>query len=328
VPGESPSHPGWYPDQNGAMRWFDGASWTDHVQPGTGAPAGGAEPTMVQPSTPEPTRPLAQQPGWPPAGPPAGPPTGPPPQGPPAGSPYGAVPQPSFPGGPAGPGGPGGFPPPSSGGGNKGLLILLAVVGAVVLIAILAVGSWAVFLRDSDSDSGNGGDNSSLPDTGPKEVAEAFMEGVKANDCDALEDLVTEKLLEEEGGCQVEDMPADFSYVVSEPVINGETATVPVVLTVVGFEDEPASLILNMVVDDDEWKVDELVDPEDATDTPTDLPTDVTTDLPTDLPTDFSDFPTDFSDFPTDFPTEFPTDPSELESYLETYLSDFLTYTG
>ncbi len=97
MPGQSPSQPGWYPDQNGAMRWFDGASWTDHVQPGTGAPAGGAEPTMVQPGTPEPTRPLAQQPGWPPAGPPAGPPTGPPPQGPPGGSPYGAVPQPSFP---------------------------------------------------------------------------------------------------------------------------------------------------------------------------------------------------------------------------------------
>ena len=64
MPGESPSQPGWYPDQNGAMRWFDGASWTDHVQPGAGAPAGGAEPTMVQPGTPEPTRPLAQQPGW------------------------------------------------------------------------------------------------------------------------------------------------------------------------------------------------------------------------------------------------------------------------
>ena len=38
VPGESPSQPGWYPDQNGTMRWFDGASWTDHVQPGAAAP--------------------------------------------------------------------------------------------------------------------------------------------------------------------------------------------------------------------------------------------------------------------------------------------------
>ena len=29
MPGESPSQPGWYPDQNGTMRWFDGAAWTD-----------------------------------------------------------------------------------------------------------------------------------------------------------------------------------------------------------------------------------------------------------------------------------------------------------
>lgn len=31
---------GWYDDGSGAMRWWDGQIWTDHVQPPT-APAGG-----------------------------------------------------------------------------------------------------------------------------------------------------------------------------------------------------------------------------------------------------------------------------------------------
>lgn len=25
--------PGWYPDQSGAMRWWDGSQWTVHTQP-------------------------------------------------------------------------------------------------------------------------------------------------------------------------------------------------------------------------------------------------------------------------------------------------------
>ncbi len=334
MPGESPSQPGWYPDRDGTMRWYDGASWTDHVQPGPGG--AGTGPTQVQPSTPEPTQPLAQQPVWPPAGPPSGPPSGPPPQGPPGGSPYGAVPQPSFPGGP---GGPGGYQqPPSSGGGNKGLLILLAVVGAIVLIAILAVGSWAIFVRDSDdSDSGNDGGDSSLPDTGPKEVVEAFFEAAETGDCEAALALVSEKFIaEEDANCDDEEDfmdTGDFEYVIGEATIDedAETAEVPVTVTSEDFGDE--ELPLGLVVENGGWKIDSFGDVEPTESAPTDVPTDLSTDLPTDLPTDltdltdFTDFPTDLSDFPTEFPTDFPTDPSELESYLETYLSDFFTYT-
>lgn len=344
MPGETPSQPGWYPDQNGALRWFDGNAWTDHVQPGSGPASVGDEPTILQPGTPPSTQPLTQRPAWqggppsspPPSGPPSGPPTGPP-SGPPGGpgSPYGAVPQPSFPGGPGGPGGPG-FPPPSSGGGNKGLLIVLAVVGAVVLIAILAAGSWAIFLRDDDggggddgNGNGNGGDGGSgisLPDTPPEEVAEQFMTAAQTSDCETLEELVTERLLEEleeEGGCEVEEMPADFSYTVDEATIDeeAETASVPVALTFPELID-PATITLEMVVVDDEWRIDDIPEPEvtDSTSPSVSVPT-----LPTDIPTDFTDFPTDL---PTDFPTDFPTDPSELESYLSEYFSEYLTFTG
>ncbi|MFT4029207.1 MAG: DUF2510 domain-containing protein [Protaetiibacter sp.] len=38
---ETPSAaPGWYPDGSGGQRWWDGHGWTDHVAPGTAAPAG------------------------------------------------------------------------------------------------------------------------------------------------------------------------------------------------------------------------------------------------------------------------------------------------
>ncbi|MDZ5619786.1 DUF2510 domain-containing protein [Nocardioides bizhenqiangii] len=331
MPGESPSQPGWYPDQNGTMRWFDGASWTDHVQPGSG-PAGsaaaGSEPTQVQPGSPSPTQAFPQQPGWggqPPAGPPSGPPGAAP------GSPYGAVPQPSFPGGP-GPGGPGGYPPPPSSGGSKGLLIILAVVGAIVLIAILAVGSWAIFLRDSDDDSGsdNGGDDSSLPDTTPEDVVEEYVQAVKDGDCEAALALLSEKLIaEEEANCEDEEdfmTDEEFEYVVGEATIDeeAETATVPFEVTAEGFSEE---FPIGLVVEDEEWKIDSFEVAEAPSDVVTEATPSVPTDL-TDLPTDLSDFPTDLSDFPTDFPSGFPTDPEELESYFETFLSDFITPTG
>ncbi len=327
MPGETPSQPGWYPDQNGTMRWFDGNAWTDHVQPGASGGVPGSEPTMVQPSTPNPTQHLEQQPGWQGGLPPGGPPSGPPPGAP--GSAYGAVPQPSFPGAPGGPGGPPpGFPPPSSGGGNKGLLIILAVVGAIVLVAVLAVGSWAVFVRDDDGDNdrnSDGGDNGSLPDTSPEDVAEQFMDGVLANDCAVLEELVTDRLLEEEGGCEVEDMPSEFTYTVSPAAIDeaAETAVVPVVLSFSGGS-ETSPITLAMVLDEDEWKVDEIIEA-GSTDVPTDS-TDSSTVSP-DVPTDTPDSPDIDTPSIPELP-DIPTDPSELESYLSDYFSDFLTYTG
>ena len=337
MPGATPSQPGWYPDHDGLMRWYDGTAWTDHVQPGSG---GLADPTVAGTAGPTPTQPLGHYPdgpGWQGGPPPSGPHTTPPPS-PPSGqplTPYGAVPQPSFPGGPGGPEGPGpGGPPfqPSSGGSNKALLIVLAVVGAIVLIAVLSVGAWAVFLRDDDgdggggNDGGGGGDNGSLPEPGPAEVVQAFFDAAEAGDCQAALDLVSENFIEEnDANCDdpedfMEDV-GEFEAEIGEATIDEEadppTAVVPVTLTVPEFGEE--ELPFHMVVEDDEWKID-AVEEEDDDSTDGASPS---ASVPEPTFTDFS-IPTDLlTDLPSGFPTDFPTDPSELESYF----SEFLTQT-
>lgn len=52
-PNQPSTPPGWYPDGQGAQRWWDGMRWTDHVRPAPGA----------QPPPP-PTAPQPQQPPY------------------------------------------------------------------------------------------------------------------------------------------------------------------------------------------------------------------------------------------------------------------------
>ena len=266
MPGETPSQPGWYPDQNGTMRWFDGAAWTDHVQPGAGrrgprlrADGGPAEHARADPAARAAARLAGRTAAREPAGGTADPgrrrgcagvgvrrrarsrrsPVAPVDR---------VVPRP-------------GFPPPSSGGGNKGLLIILAVVGAIVLIAVLAVGSWAVFVRDSDdSDCGdNGSGNSSLPDTSPEDVVEGYVQAIKDGDCEAALALLSEEFIaEEEANCEDEEdfmTDEEFEYEVGEATIDedAETAVVPFSVTAEGVDED---FPIGLVVEDDEWKID------------------------------------------------------------------------
>lgn len=47
-PNQPSTPPGWYPDGQGAQRWWDGTQWTDHVQPAPGTPPLPAAPQQPQ----------------------------------------------------------------------------------------------------------------------------------------------------------------------------------------------------------------------------------------------------------------------------------------
>ena len=50
IPPHSPVPAGWYPDQAGTMRWWDGQAWTSHTAPAEGIdPANTATPPAVGP---------------------------------------------------------------------------------------------------------------------------------------------------------------------------------------------------------------------------------------------------------------------------------------
>lgn len=73
----STTPPGWYDDGNGALRWWDGAQWTEHVHTPEAAPV--TEPAPVTAQAPDataapqaPTAPAAPQAGYPGAAYPGG----------------------------------------------------------------------------------------------------------------------------------------------------------------------------------------------------------------------------------------------------------------
>lgn len=51
--------PGWYPDAQGTIRWYDGTRWTHHVQPDGPTRPPPAYPPGAQPGPPDPRRPRA-----------------------------------------------------------------------------------------------------------------------------------------------------------------------------------------------------------------------------------------------------------------------------
>lgn len=337
----STTPPGWYDDGQGGRRWWDGSQWGPPGQqppaapggaPDLGKPTGG--PPSTPPSTPPPTQQLPQQPGYgqpgqqygAPGGQPGspyGPPGGGSPYGPPGGgSPYGPPG-----GGYPGPGGayPGGPPPRRN---RTGLV--LGIVGGLVALAVVAV-VLVLVLGGSDGPSGDD----------PAETVQAFVDASRDEDCDALDELVTDKVRPLLATCgQASDAPEgtpqinadDVDVEIGDAQEDGDTATVPVTYSIPG--EESVSFDYTLVKQDDVWLIDGLgfgdlpgLDDLQSID-PGDLPTDG---LPTDgLPSiDPGDLPTDGipsfdpDDFPTDaFPSEFPTD---FESYLDDLESLFPT---
>ncbi len=311
--------PGWYPDGQGGQRWWDGTQWAAPTAPPAGAPTG-----------PPPS-------GPPPSGPPPGAaPFGAPPET--GATPYGtqAMPQQGYPGGPGQPGAPAG-----SAKSRTGLYAGIGLGAAALIILLLTAFVVPGFLVGSSGPSSSD----------PAATVRAFIDAGKDQDCDAVQDLVTDKLKGDIAGndCgsadlqQAEDLgidPQDITYEVGEATIDGDTASVPVTLQLdsaasgalgaLGVDDLTLNYLL--VKEGGDWLIDDFkadlssvlpdgLPSDPSTDTSTDVPTDPSTDDPTDFPSDlFSDLPTDlptdlFSDLPSDFPSDLFSDlPSDLFS--------------
>lgn len=167
--------PGWYPDPGqtdqgpATERWWDGGTWTERTRP-AGPAAATPDPATPDPAAPHPAAP---QPSYPPAGGPAagGPSAGYPVPGPPAGDPSAGYPtvtagfpavghpaagysydgRPGYPAYPA--------QPPAAP--RRGLRTGIAVGAAVVVLACIGVGVYAL------TDNGGSGDTTSSSRPGP-----------------------------------------------------------------------------------------------------------------------------------------------------------------
>lgn len=149
-PDQPTTPPGWYPDGQGAQRWWDGSQWTERTQPADApeAPAASAGPGSSASAGDQPPPP---------------PPPWEAPQDQPPGA-YGAA-------GPAQPGQPG-FAAPAGGGGSKKLLL---IIGAAVLALLLLCAIGGVVLAMI------GGDD---PEDAVEDYFDAFVEDDYTQQCE------------------------------------------------------------------------------------------------------------------------------------------------
>lgn len=283
--------PGWYPDAQGVKRWFDGTSWTEHTQdaaPQTPPPAPPQAPQPPAPpaAAPEPAAPATPwgAPSYPPASPPAYQSSYAPAQ------PYG---QPAY-GAPTPPG------PRRRTGLIAGLsaLAVLLVVAAVVGVVLLtgkdddtdkASGDSTTSAEPSSSEptlaepttsdapseepttevtSDPPTDDVPAGAGDPRSVADGFMGAIFAGDCAAAESYISEELIQTGGSCGGSEIPTGtfdgLTYKVGKPTVTGDTATVPITLTVdlgdgTDMGEIPGStLTLSLVRSGDRWLVNNL----------------------------------------------------------------------
>jgi len=255
--------PGWYPDGQGGLRWWDGSRWTEHTQPEGGGPdrpapeqpasaPGPADPTQVRPQG---DRPAPGEPEQPPAAAPtqmAGPeqggfgaPPGPAGQPPQFGQP-GQAPQFGQPGQPAW------QPMPPQGGGSGGGVNgkLIAIIGGAAAILLVAVILAVVLLGGGSS--------------GPKGTVEDYFKAIQDHDCGFI-DMVSEDRRQglDKDDCEDdedaffggEQTCSDSDIKVKNEEEDGDEATVDFEVTGGGDDCEEKGTI-SLVKEDGDWKID------------------------------------------------------------------------
>jgi hypothetical protein len=203
----------------------------------------------------------------------------PPPSGP---SPYGQQPsgqsgpwggQP--PGPPPGPYGPPpgqyGPPPPSGGKTSKGLIV------AIVVLALIVVGGGVAGAIDL-----LGGDDKDDAASGSiEDAAQVFVDALNDADCDTIDSMATDRLLDSAGGCDSDSFgDGDVEY--GDPEVidqsdHGATVEIPAS----NSAGDTATLVLQWVAQDDVWLVDEIGYDDDPTEPTEIVPTEPTETLPT-----------------------------------------------
>lgn len=193
--------PGWYDDGRGALRWWDGAQWTEHVQTPDAEPAAvdaAADPLAAEPVEPAPTLADAAT-----GAAPAADGTAPAADGAAPTPPYETAPEggyaPSAP-----PGYPGGFPGGATPSGafisatepKKSKLWILWVVLGVVLLGIVILATVLIPILIGMFGTATNGESGGMPTAEDEDAAvaavELYDEAWGTGDCDKFEEATTE----------------------------------------------------------------------------------------------------------------------------------------
>jgi hypothetical protein len=125
------------------------------------------------------------------------------------------------------------------------------IIGIVAALLVLGVGA-VVFVNVFGSNTRS-----------PEAAAEAFMEAVKSGDAEEVKDLMCEAIradLEAQIGDRTSMMSlAQFEYDLGAVTVNGDTATVPVSMTITFMGESISDTgTMHLVKEDGGWRVCDL----------------------------------------------------------------------